>query len=206
MALAGRIDRDACRHAVAVFLATCVPLLVWNAWRNDGDLLGLRHYAMWLASLRHPFVPGTAVPDAFRLFVEWLSLSSFGVFRNLDLHLPLGLYLLAYAFLVVGLVVGSRRVGAADATDRRALLWLGASCLLNLGLVVYNCWFVSFSPQGRYVLLMVVLLTAIAVSAPGRGARHGFWRVWPYLYGTLLALSVIWAIAVIYANPCVATS
>jgi len=49
-----------------------------------------------------------------------------------------------------------------------------------------------------------VLLTAIAVSAPGRSAPHGFWRAWPYLYGTLLALSVVWAIALIYANPCVA--
>jgi hypothetical protein len=207
MVVAGRVNRDAARRAVLVFLATCVPLLAWNAWRNGGgDALGLRHYADWLASLRHPFLPGTAVPDAFRLFVEWLSFSSFGLFRNLDLHLPLGLYLVAYSFLIVGLVVGSRGVRAADPTDRRGLLWLGASCLLNLGLVVYNCWFVGFSPQGRYVLLMVVLLTAIAVSAPGRSAPHGFWRAWPYLYGTLLAFSVIWSIALIYGNPCVATA
>lgn len=204
MVLAGRIERAAARRAAAVFVATCVPLLAWNAWRNDGDVFGVRHYAEWLAALHHPFIPGTAVSHPVRLFVGWLSLSSFGVFRNLDLHLPFGLYLAAFAFLGVGLVAGARATRPADATDRHALVWLAASCLLNLGLVVYNCWFVSFSPQGRYVLLMTVLLTAIAVSAPTRAARHGFWRAWPYLYGTLLAFSVIWAIALIYANPCVA--
>jgi hypothetical protein len=118
------------------------------------------------------------------------------------LQLPLGLYLTAFVFFGVGLVAGARAARPADATDRHALVWLGASCLLNLGLVVYNCWFVSFAPQGRYILLMTVLLTAIAVSAPARAAHHRFWKAWPYLYGTLLAFAVIWAIALIYANPC----
>lgn len=203
MAFAGRVGARALARATAILVAVAAPCLAWNAWRNDGDVLGLAHYAAWLASLRHPFTPGIEIPNAPRLFVEWLSYSSFGVFRNLDLYLPTPFYVAALAFLLVGLGRAAGRWRGAPATDRRGVVWLAASVALNLALVVYNCWFVGFSPQGRYVLLMVVLLTAIALSVPGRRAQPGFWRAWPYGYGALLALAALWTVATIHANPCV---
>jgi hypothetical protein len=48
-----------------------------------------------------------------------------------------------------------------------------------------------------------VLLTAIAVAAPRSHAHHAWWKAWPYLYASLLAVSVVWAVVVIHANPCV---
>ena len=81
------------------------------------------------------------------------------------------------------------------------MAWLTASCGINIALVAFNSWFVGFSPQGRYVLLMVVLLTAIAVTAPGSHARHAWWKAWPFLHGSLLAISAAWTVVVIHANP-----
>lgn len=196
-ARAGRLDGRALARATAIGLALAGPWLVWNAWRTGGDVLGLRHYAAWLASLRHPFTPGIELPNAPRLFVEWLSVSSFAAFRNLDLHLPAVFYATALAFLVIGLVFAATRAGTATPTERRGIAWLGTSAVLNLALVAYNCWFVGFSPQGRYVMLNVVALTAIACVAPRRA-----WRLWPIAYVAFLAVAAVWSVTVIHANPC----
>lgn len=196
-ARAGRVDGRALARAAAIAVAVAGPCLLWNAWRTGGDVLGLRHYAAWLASLRHPFTPGVEIPNAPRLFVEWLSFSSFAAFRNLDLHLPIGFYVAALAFLGTGITVAARHALALGQTERRAVAWLAASATLNLALVVYNCWFVGFSPQGRYVMLNVVVLTAIACLAPRR-----IWPLWPVAYGAFLAVAALWSIALIHANPC----
>lgn len=194
----GRIDGRTSVRATVIAMIVAGPCLVWNAWRTGGDVLGLRHYAAWLASLRHPFTPGIDVPNAPRLFVEWLSFSSFGVFRNLDLHLPTAFYGAALAFLVLGLAVAAASPGRRlAATDRRGVVWLGVSAALNLALVGYNCWFVGFSPQGRYLMLNVVVLTAIACIGPKRP-----WRLWPFAYIAFLAVAALWSIALIHANPC----
>jgi len=197
-ALAGRVDGRALARTVSLVAAVAGPWLAWNAWRTGGDVLGLRHYAAWLASLRHPFTPGVAIPNAPRLFVEWLSLSAFATFRNLDLHVPTVFCVTALALLVTGLVVAALRSRPASATEWRALAWLAASVVVNLALVVYNCWFVGFSPQGRYVMLNVVLLTSVACVAPRR-----VWRFWPLAYVTFLALAALWSVALIHAHPCV---
>lgn len=200
--VARRIDGRALARASAIAVGAAGPWLAWNAWRNGGDVLGLGHYAAWLASLRQPFTPGIEIPNAPRLFVEWLSHSSFGVFRNLDLYLPTAFYAAALGFLVAGLAVAARRRSTRTATDRRAVRWLAASVALNLALVVYNCWFVGFSPQGRYVLLNVVLLTAIACAAPAADRTATWWRLWPRAYVGFLALAAAWSLAVIHAHPC----
>jgi hypothetical protein len=191
-------------RAVAISVAVAGPWLAWNAWRTGGDVLGLRHYAAWLASLRQPFTPGIEIPNAPRLFVEWLSVSSFAAFRNLDLHLPTAFYVAALALLSIGLGLAATRARHATPTpaDRRGLTWLVASIATNLGLVVYNCWFVGFSPQGRYVILMVVLLTAIACAGPAAGATAGWRRGWPALYVAFLTVAALWSLATIAANPC----
>ncbi len=197
-ALARRVDGRALARMAAIVTAIAGPCLAWNAWRTGGDVLGLRHYAAWLASLRHPFTPGVEIPNAPWLFLEWLSLSSFATFRNLNLHVPTVFYVTALALLVTGLVVAAVRSRPTSATEWRALAWLVASVVLNLALVVYNCWFVGFSPQGRYVMLNVVLLTAIACVAP-----RTVWRFWPLAYVTFLALAALWSLALIHAYPCV---
>jgi hypothetical protein len=196
-ARAARIDGRTLARAIAVAIAVAGPCLVWNAWRTGGDVLGLRHYAAWLASLRHPFTPGTEIPSAPRLFVEWLSFSSFAAFRNLDLHLPTVFYAAALGFLVIGLVVGAISAPSLAPIERRGAVWLAAGAALNLALVVYNCWFVGFSPQGRYVMLNVVMLTSIACTAP-----RGTWRLWPVAYVAFLVLAALWSVTVIHANPC----
>jgi 4-amino-4-deoxy-L-arabinose transferase-like glycosyltransferase len=196
-ARAGRIDGRTLARATAIAAAVAAPCLLWNARRTGGDVLGLRHYAAWLASLRHPFTPGVEIPNAPRLFVEWLSSSSFAAFRNLDLHLPAIFYATALGFLVTGLTVATRDARPRGQTERRAAVWLAASAVLNLTLVVYNCWFVGFSPQGRYVMLNVVVLTAIACAGPRRT-----WPRWPVAYGAFLAVAALWSIALIHANPC----
>lgn len=193
-----RIDGRTVARATAVALAVAGPCLAWNAWRTGGDVLGLRHYAAWLGSLRHPFTPGMDIPNAPRLFVEWLSISSFAAFRNLDLHLPTAFYGAASVLLVLGLAGTAASHGRRlAATDRRGVVWLGGSAALNLALVGYNCWFVGFSPQGRYLMLNVLLLTAIACIGPERR-----WRLWPFAYVAFLAAAALWSIALIHANPC----
>ena len=203
-ALGGRTGARALGRALGVGLAIAGPVLAWNAARNDGDVLGLARYASWLASLRHPFTPGTELPNAPWLFVEWLSFSSFGVFRNLTSISQHRSTRRRSRVFLVGLAAALRGWRDATSPARRGVAWLAASAALNLGLVAYNCWFVGFSPQGRYVLLMVVIATAIACAAPAAAARSGFWRIWPALYGAFLAFAALWSMALIYANPCIA--
>ena len=196
-ARARRIDGRALARAVAIGITVSGPWLVWNGWRTGGDVLGLDHYAAWLASLRHPFTPGIEIPNASRLFVEWLSFSSFGVFRNLDLHLPTVVYVAALALLVTGIAIAATHARPETATERRAAAWLAASAVLNLALVAYNCWFIGFSPQGRYLISSVVVLTAIACAAPRRAQP-----LWPVVYTAFLAVAALWSVALIHANPC----
>lgn len=202
-ARAGRLDGRAPARSAVIAIAVAGPWLTWNAWRTGGDVLGLRHYAAWLASLRHPFTPGIEIPNAPRLFVEWLSFSSFAVFRNLDVYLPTPFYLVALTMLVGGLAIAASGPRRTTATDRRGVAWLVASVAANLALVAYNCWFVGFSPQGRYVLLMVLLVTAIACTAPATNDAFGPRRIWAAVYGAFLALAALWSVAVIHTHVCV---
>jgi 4-amino-4-deoxy-L-arabinose transferase-like glycosyltransferase len=201
-ALGGRLDGRAITRAGAIIATIAGPWLAWNAWRTGGDVLGLRHYAAWLASLRHPFTPGIEIPNAPRLFVEWLSFSSFGVFRNLDVYLPTPFYVVALTLLIGGLLLAASSARTTT-TDRRGVAWLVASVAANLALVAYNCWFVGFSPQGRYVLLMVLLVTAIACTAPATNDAFGPRRIWAAVYGAFLALAALWSVAVIHTQACV---
>jgi 4-amino-4-deoxy-L-arabinose transferase-like glycosyltransferase len=195
-----RIAPSALGSALGAFAAVCVPVLAWNAWRNGGDVLGLQRYHRFLAEVWLG-EDGRQVADAWRSFSRMLPRSAFGVFKNMGLLLPERIYQVALALLVSGLVAGALLLRRASETARRGALWLIASVFMNLALVVYNCWFVDFQPQGRYVLLSALLLSAVALWAPTRLLPPGLRWCWPIACLLFLAVAAGQAQVIVYRRP-----
>jgi 4-amino-4-deoxy-L-arabinose transferase-like glycosyltransferase len=192
------------RHLVVAFGAFAFvagPVLAWNAWRNGGDVLGLQRYHRFLAETWHAKVAGQ-VPNGPWLFLSLTTRSSFGMFRNMELLLPKAFYATAAAILAIGLAAGASSVPRASNTTRRAALWLGGTLVANVLLLAYNCWFVDFSPQGRYVLLSALLLTAVAVWAPTKWLPLRIRWCWPAACVTFLFVAAIQAQVLVYKRPC----
>lgn len=181
-------------RALVLFIAIVGPLLVWNTLRNDGDILGLAKFHTWLAQWDR--ADARTMPNALVLAITTLLESSFARFRNMDLRLPLIFYVAAYLLLFVGLTAATARVcRSREPVFARAAVWLATSVALNLGLVIYDTWFVEFQAQGRWVLLSFLLLTVVAVLAIRT-------RLWPALYVTFLMLACVASVLVVFRNPC----
>jgi len=187
-------------RAVSVALAVCGPVLAFNAVRNSGDPLGLSRYREYLSRDWQVTPPP---PDAVRAFIARFSESSFALFRNMDLRVQPVFYDSALVLLTVGLVMAGFGIRSRDRTLRAALLWIVASTAGSVALVAYYSWFVDFAPQGRYALLPILLLTVIAVLAPGCHSPRRVWRLWPAAYLAFLVAAGVHAAWVIYTNPCV---
>jgi len=188
-------------RAVLAAGMVCGPLLVWNGLRNQGDVLGVSKYMLFLKSSYKPRLGGS-IPGAVRLFVRHLAASSFGTFGNMGLPLPKALIVTFYVLLMLGLVAALAQLWTAPAVARRAAWFLMLSSAINLGLVVYCSWFVDFDPQGRYVLLSIVLLTIVSILAPLglTGARVRL--LWPLGYTVFLAVAAVRTEMLLYSNPC----
>jgi Dolichyl-phosphate-mannose-protein mannosyltransferase len=187
---------DLVRTAGATMLVT-FPVLAANAFRNQGDPLGLAKYRELLATSYHGHtIHGTFVP-----FLGALARSSFGVFRNADLPLPGFFYLCAIAFL--GVAVGSavtrrrrfREVGL------RAAAWLAVALIGSLALVVWNAMVVDAQAQGRYLLPVLVPVGSAATCM--LGTLRGLGPALVALWLAFLASATIAGIVLIHAHPCV---
>ncbi|MDG2303197.1 MAG: glycosyltransferase family 39 protein [Candidatus Binatia bacterium] len=194
----GRIGVRAICVATLSGLVVCGPLLAWNAWRNGGDPLGLWLYGDYVKTA-YEARAGDVIPNAEGTFAYLFPASAFGVFRNVDLPLPMPLLAAALVLLVVGLVRATSSLTGAEPATRRGAAWLAASVVITVSLAAWNAWFVDFQPQGRYALLCAILLTAVAVCGP-QGAR--FERGWLRLYLGFLAVCALWTEWILYANPC----
>lgn len=202
----GRLTARTLGLAAAAAVALAGPFLAWNALRNGGDVLGLRRYHQFLAEVWHRH-DGRLEPRAWPLFRWYLSRSSFGTFRNMDLYMPTRFFLVGRALLAIGLAAGAARLAWADGTTRRGALWLAGLVAANVALVAYNCWFVDFSPQGRYVLLSVLLLASVAVWSPTGWLGSTGWQgrlrwLWPVACLGFLAASAVQAQVLIYQHAC----
>lgn len=190
--------------AVATALAVAGPPLLWHALHTGADPFGLTLYRQWRDAYPAAAVTGAEVSGAAGKFVRWLAISSFARFRNMDLGLPPLLYGLFALFWVGGIAVALRGIGAESQRTRRGAFWLGATVVLNLALVAWNCWSVSFSPQGRYVLLSALTTSGIAAWAPLRAGGRG--RIWTAAFLGFLAVAALSSLAVLWTNPCLPTT
>lgn len=198
----GRLRLRAVARAAALGVALAGPVLLWNAVRNGGDPLGivaLRRF--WESPLWHGG-SGPLLPEhAAWVFFRALARSSFMKFANMSLALPLPLHVPWLAFVVTGLGTAAAALRRGSPAFRRAAAWTASTAALALGACLWLSFRYDFSPQGRYVLLPVLLLTvAAALSPPTRPA----WlrRAWPAAVVCYLALAAAWSLALLWAAPC----
>jgi 4-amino-4-deoxy-L-arabinose transferase-like glycosyltransferase len=196
-----RMEARALLPAIGAFALVSGPVLAWNAFRNGGDVLGLQRYNRFLAEVWHG-KDGRQIPEALRWFVSALSRSSFGVFKNMNLDMPVVFYAAAAVLLAIGVTAGMALLPRATGTTRRAAVWLGAVISANLLLVVYNCWFVDFSPQGRYMLLSALLLAGLTVWTPTAWLPPRTRWCWPSACIGFLLAAAVQAQVLVYKYPC----
>jgi len=161
-----------------------IPWLGWNAIRTGGDVLGVRLYARYMAEVWHPQML-SQMPGGFRLFVRMIVNSSIGVFGNMSLPLPWPLRTAIAASVLVGAPLAARQL-FRDPAQRRAVWFLAGAILVSLSAELLKSLRFDFSPQGRYVLIPVLLVAAAA--AAGLARR---WPRWALVFPGVLALSTL---------------
>jgi hypothetical protein len=67
--------------------------------------------------------------------------------------------------------------------------------------MIYECFWIDFSPQGRYVLLPIVTLTAVAWVGPLAGGTPRA-RLWTGLAIGYLRLAAGWSLWLLVRWPC----
>ncbi|MEO2167241.1 MAG: glycosyltransferase family 39 protein [bacterium] len=201
-ALQGRLRWRRAILAAVSAAALAAPVLLWNAQRNGGfDMLGVGAYrdstmsSLWAE-------PGLVLPgNPVWIFARALTRSAFMKFGNMNLALPVWLYLGWILALPVGLMVAFRSLLRAPAPAQRAFAWLAVSTAISLSLLLYQSFTIHFAPQGRYMLLPVVLLTLVAVVAPSMaGVRAS--RLWIRGWIVYLTLVAVWSLGLLAAMPC----
>jgi 4-amino-4-deoxy-L-arabinose transferase-like glycosyltransferase len=194
----GRVPMREVARAGLIAIAIATPLLVWNAVRNGGlDPLGIGTYRRFVAS---DDWHGLVLPEhAPFLFLRALARSSFMKFSNMSLAIPGWLYAPWLVSVPIGLWLGLRRLGGAPASARRAMAWIASTAVLGLAAMVYECFWIDFSPQGRYVLLPIVILTLAAWLAATSGGDRVARRRWAIGY---LAVVALWSLWLLIEAPC----
>ena len=190
-----------CLLALGACLVVSAPFLVWNAVRNGGDVLGLHRYQRFLTEYWHG-LDGRHLPNAWQHFVYVLARSAFGVFGNMNILMPRGFYRTAALLLMAGCCAGAAIFVRATGVSRRAGLWLLAGVVVNLSLVFYNCWYVDFSPQGRYVLLSALLLAGVGACSVDALLPSRLRSLWVAILVVFFAASVGQAQVRVYRRPC----
>ncbi len=169
--------------------------------RNRGDALGLHKYRHFLAEYWKP-VYGRDLPDAWPTFIASLLKSAFGVFGNLNILMP-GVFYVAAALLIgTGCCAGAIALRRATGVSCRAGLWLAAGIVLNLSMVFYNCWYIDFQAQGRYVLLNALLVTGLGAYSVDSFLSDRGRRAWRGILVVFFASSAIVAVGRVYQRPC----
>ena len=201
-----RVAPRALCWAAVTGAAVCVPFLAWNAFRNGGDPLGLSRYGLFLREYWGGR-DGRVTPDAWRLVARLLPRSTFGAFGNVGVFMPAPFQRAAAALLLGGLTAAAVGLRRAAPPERRAARWLVAAALVNLGLVLYNCFYVDFSPQGRYLLPTALVLAGVAAWAPAAATPGPRWRdllrwAWRLTFAAFLVLSAVQAQIQVYKHPC----
>jgi hypothetical protein len=188
--------------SIATLALLAGPLLLWNALRNQGDVLGVGKFSGWLAQWHRADARG--ISGAAPRFVETLTESSFARFRNMDLALPSGFYVIFFAMLAIGLLHGARSVlRSREPRTRTFARWLLGCIVGNVALVAYDTWFVEFQAQGRWILVCMLLLTVVAVLAPTGGPLPpSIAAGWVCACLTFLAVSLTYSVAMIASHPC----
>jgi 4-amino-4-deoxy-L-arabinose transferase-like glycosyltransferase len=199
-ALRGRVPFREVARAAVLASAIAAPLLVWNAIRNGGlDPLGVGTYRRFVASSDWH---GLVLPEhAPYVFVRALARSSFMKFSNMSLAIPAWLYAPWLVSVPIGLWLGSRWLRDAPASARRASAWIASVAVLAFAAMVYECFWIDFSPQGRYVLLPVVLLTLAAWLAATSGGDRAARRRWAIGYLAVVALWSLWLLVEVPCGP-----
>jgi 4-amino-4-deoxy-L-arabinose transferase-like glycosyltransferase len=171
----GSLPVRALGRAVAAGAAVSLPFIAWNVHRLGGDALGLAHFEEFML---HEWSgdPGRVLPHAGRRFLNSLATSAIGNFANLNVPLPTVCIGLAWLMIGIGAAVALRRAWLADVRYRRLALWLIACVVINLSMVAYESWFVDFQPQGRYILLNVLMLACVACLGAVPGAKAVAWQ------------------------------
>jgi 4-amino-4-deoxy-L-arabinose transferase-like glycosyltransferase len=164
--------------ALAAFVAG--PWLLWNAVRTGGDAFGVRLYGKLLADVWRPQTL-LEIPHGATKFAYLMASSAIGVFGNMSLPLPWALRGAIGAVVLAGVLIAARTRPWSPAAK-----FIAGAALANLGSELAKCLLVDFQPQGRYVLVPVLLLICVAVIAP---ARH--WRRWPAVFLAVLAVSTL---------------
>ncbi len=198
----GRARPVAAARAAAAALALAAPVLAWNAVRNGGDPLGLAAIRRFLESPAWHGAGGLVLPEhALWVFFRTLARSSFMKFSNMSLALPLPLYLPWLLLVPLGLGSAVLSLGRSSGVARRSAGWVGATAVLSLAACLWHSFRYDFSPQGRYVLLPVVLLTvAAALSPPPRPAwLCRAWRPAVLAFFAIAAMASLW---LLWAWPC----
>ncbi len=198
-----RIPWPALGKAAAVAAVVAGPMLAWNAVRNGGDPLGVWVNRAVVASDSWRGSEQLAFPpQPVWTFFRSLTSSSFMKFGNNDVHLPAVLYLPWLSILALGLCAFLYRVRRLEAVRQRMAAWLAASLALSFTAIVYQCFAVDFSPQGRYVLLAVVALTLVCCRALAeiRHARsRGAIEIGLVAY---FAFAACWSLWLLWQHPC----
>jgi 4-amino-4-deoxy-L-arabinose transferase-like glycosyltransferase len=201
----GRVSLRALAAAAGLGLVVCAPVLAWNTIRTSGDPLGLERYADYISRTGNPRGLST------RMLLVTLAVtanSAFARFGAMAVLLPRPFYF-AWGALVAtgaGLWLARSTLAPVDelrATGRRGLAWLASALAVGLALVVWNATTVDYQPQGRYVLLPVLVATLAAVLAPSHaqpGSRLG--AALPRAALTLLAAACATAMVLLWTTPC----
>lgn len=184
-------------------LGVAAPVLAWNAIRIGAlDPLGVDAYGKFVQSSMWRGEEGFVLPEnAVWMFARALARSSFMKFSNMSLAIPAWLFGLWVVIVAVGSLLAARGLGSASASTRRMAAWLVGTLLLSVGLAVYQSFTIDFSPQGRYILLPIVLLTMVAFLAPEQtGVRHG--HLWTGAAIAYLVIVALWSLSLLALSPC----
>jgi len=163
--------------ALAAFVAG--PWLLWNTIRTGGDAFGVRLYGRFMADVWHPQTL-LEIPHGAAKFAYLTTSSAIGVFGNMSLPLPWALRGAIGAVVLAGVLIAARSPWSPAAK------FIAGAALANFGSELAKCLLVDFQPQGRYVLVPVLLLICVALIAPARR-----WPRWPAVFLAVLAISTL---------------
>jgi 4-amino-4-deoxy-L-arabinose transferase-like glycosyltransferase len=180
LVLSRRPPLRALLQSCALAALVAVPWLLWNAVRTGGDAFGVRLYGKFMADVWRPQTL-LEIPHGAARFAYMTASSAIGVFGNMSLPLPWPLRGAIGAAVLAGVLIAARTRPWSPAAK-----FIAGVTLANLGSELAKCLLVDFQPQGRYVLVPVLLLISVALIAPARR-----WPRWPAAFLAVLTVSTL---------------